>query len=122
MNARETFRGLLLAEWTKLRSVSRWVVTLLAAIVLTAGLSVLAASGNRTDINATTDLVSAPDGEPVSDSFYFVHQPITGDLTLTVRVASLTPPQERSIRTRPIAGIKAIPLSQTSSRVARLPR
>ncbi len=96
MIARESFPGLLLAEWTKLRSVSRWVVTLLAATVLTAGLSVLAASGNRTDINQHTDLVSAPDGEPVSDSFYFVHQPVSGDLTLTVRVASLTPPQERS--------------------------
>ena len=39
MNARETFRGLLLAEWTKLRSVRRWVITLVGAVVLTIGLS-----------------------------------------------------------------------------------
>ncbi len=56
MTARESFLRLLLAEWTKLRSVSRWVITLLAATVLTAGLSVLAASGNRTDVNEHTDL------------------------------------------------------------------
>ena len=50
MTARESFPRLLLAEWTKLRSVSRWVITLLGAAVLTTGLSVLAASGNRTDV------------------------------------------------------------------------
>ena len=31
-----------------------------------------------------------PDGEPVNDSFYFVHQPLTGDGSITVRVTSLT--------------------------------
>ncbi|GAA3381790.1 ABC transporter permease subunit [Cryptosporangium minutisporangium] len=91
MTGRESFRGLLLAEWTKLRSVTRWVVTLVAAVALTIGLSYLAASGSRSDINKHADFVAGPLDEPVADSFYFVHQPITGDTTLTARVASLTP-------------------------------
>ncbi|HEX5994337.1 MAG TPA: hypothetical protein VFY84_04260 [Jiangellales bacterium] len=95
MTARESFPRLLLAEWTKLRSVSRWVITLLGAAALTIGLSYLAASGNKTDINKHADFVSGPHGEPVADAFYFVHQQITGDTTLTVRVASLTPEPDR---------------------------
>ena len=90
MTARESFPGLLLAEWTKLRSVSRWVITLLGAAALTVGLSYLAASGNRQDPRIQRFYASSPSGQPVSDTFYFVHQPVTGDMTLTVRVASLT--------------------------------
>jgi hypothetical protein len=88
---RESFPRLLLAEWTKLRSVSRWVITLIAAAALTIGLSYLAASGNKTDINEHADFVSGPHGEPVADAFFYVHQQVTGDATLTVRVASLAP-------------------------------
>jgi ABC-type transport system involved in multi-copper enzyme maturation permease subunit len=95
VTARESFPRLLLAEWTKLRSVSRWVITLLGAVALTIGLSYLAASGNKTNVNEHADFVSGPHGEPVADAFYFVHQQVTGDTTLTVRVASLTPEPER---------------------------
>ena len=31
-----------------------------------------------------------PNGEPVTDSFYFVRQPLAGDGSVTVRVTSLT--------------------------------
>ena len=31
-----------------------------------------------------------PGGEPVTDSFYFVHQPLAGNGSITVRVTSLT--------------------------------
>ena len=88
----ESFLGLLRAEWTKLRTVGRWVVTLIAAAALTIGLSYLAASSNKTDYNAYTEVVSGPHGEPVSDEFYYVHQQVTGDTTLTVQVATLTEP------------------------------
>lgn len=98
MTARESFPGLLLAEWTKLRSVSRWATTLLGAVALTIGLGYLTASSNRTDVNEYGDFVAGPLGEPVSDVFYFVHQPITGDTTITVRVASLTAAQPEAIR------------------------
>jgi hypothetical protein len=95
VNARESFPRLLLAEWTKLRSVSRWVITLIGAAVLTIGLSYLAASasGNGWDSRAQAMFASGPHGDPVSDTFYFVHQPVTGDTTLTVRVASVGPEQ-----------------------------
>ncbi|MET8908805.1 hypothetical protein [Micromonospora sp. NPDC004551] len=95
MTARESFPRLLLAEWTKLRSVSRWVATLVAAAALTVGLSYLAASGSRTNINEHADFVSGPHGGPVADAFYFVHQPVTGDATLTVRVASVAREPDR---------------------------
>lgn len=98
MIARESFAGLLLAEWTKLRSVTRWVITLLGAAALTVGLSYLGASSSRTDINKYAGFVTGPLGEPVSDTFYFVHQPVTGDTTLTVRVAAPTLRQDRTER------------------------
>jgi hypothetical protein len=97
VKARESFPRLLLAEWTKLRSVSRWVVTLFSAAVLTMGLSYLAASGNRQDPRIQEQYASSPQGQPVSDTFYFVHQSVTGDTTLTVRVASLTLPPGRPL-------------------------
>jgi ABC-type transport system involved in multi-copper enzyme maturation permease subunit len=91
VNARESFGGLLLAEWTKLRSVTRWVITLLGAAAITIGLSALAATASTWDAQAQARFLSGPLGDPVADDFYFVHQQVTGDTTLTVRVASLAP-------------------------------
>jgi len=93
VNARESFPRLLLSEWTKLRSVSRWVIAFVGALALTVGLSTLLASASGTDANVRRNFVVGPNNDPVSDSFYFVHQPVTGDTTLTVRVASLTAPR-----------------------------
>ncbi|MDG4824734.1 ABC transporter permease subunit [Asanoa sp. WMMD1127] len=104
MNARESFPRLLLSEWTKLRSVSRWVITFLAAMALTIGLSALLASANRSDANVHRNFVVGPHNDPVSDMFYFVHQSVTGDTTMTVRVASLAPtrqPDERRVDGEP---------------------
>jgi ABC-2 family transporter protein len=96
MSAHASFRGLLLAEWTKLRSVSRWVLTLFGAVALTIGLSYLAASANKWDARGQSLYATGPLGKPVSDSFYFVHQQVTGDTTLTLHVASVTRvPDER---------------------------
>lgn len=97
MTARESFPRLLLAEWTKLRSVTRWVITFIGAAVLTIGLSYLAASGNKWDPRGQVEFATGPHGDPVSDTFYFVHQPVTGDTTLTVRIASLTPPRDERV-------------------------
>lgn len=77
------------AEWTKLRSVPRWVATFLGALVLTVGLSALGASGSTTNVNENPDFVTGPHGDPVSDGFGFAHQTVTGDVTLTVHVTSL---------------------------------
>ena len=86
---RDGFPRLLLAEWTKLRTVRRWVIALYAAGFLTVGLSLLAASGNTVDYyNQYPNFVVGPTGLPVADDFYFVHQPVSGDATVTVRVAN----------------------------------
>jgi hypothetical protein len=106
---REGFGRLLLAEWTKLRSVRRWVITLFAAAALTIGVGVLAANGGSTNINEQPNFVVGPDGSPVTDGMQLVHQTITGDATITARVASLgKPPQQREASGGP-PGAKTLP-------------
>lgn len=84
------FPSLLLAEWTKLRTVRGWVVGLLAAAVVTVLVSMLGATGSaRSCRGQECKGPVGPGGEGVVDAFYFVHQPLTGDGTITVRVASL---------------------------------
>jgi ABC-type transport system involved in multi-copper enzyme maturation permease subunit len=89
------FGSLLLAEWTKLRTVRGWVVGLLLAVLLPVGITLLqhgscgyiwpggssiGCAGNPT----------GPDGEAVVDTFYFVHQALPADGSITARVTSLT--------------------------------
>ncbi|NUT37893.1 MAG: ABC transporter permease subunit [Hamadaea sp.] len=93
------FGGLLRAEWVKLRSVSRWVIALFGTAVLTIGLSLFAASSSDTDANEKPDFVVGPHNDPVADAMTFVHQPISGDVTLTVRVGDLTVPDAPDRRT-----------------------
>jgi len=70
---------MLRAEWTKFRTVRRYVVTVLAAPGIAIGLSSVIATTYSTDAN------QAPD---VADQFHFVHQPLTGDGQLTAQVTS----------------------------------
>ena len=98
------FGGLIRAEWVKLRSVNRWLITLLGAAVLTIGVSLLGANGSNTDVNEKPNFVVGPHGEPVADAFSYVHQPVTGDVTLTVKVGSLTPQDEPAERRDPGGG------------------
>jgi len=75
---------LVLAEWTKLRSVRRWVVTLAAVIGLTVLVAVIDAGSFEGD---------AEPGEPLeepdfSDELHFVHQPLSGDGSIVARVVS----------------------------------
>jgi hypothetical protein len=79
-----------LAEWTKLRTVPRWVMSLLGAVVLTIGVSAVGAVGSHNDMNEHRDFVVGPGGDPVSDEFGFVHQPVHGDTTITVHVSDLS--------------------------------
>lgn len=90
----------LLGEWTKLRTVPRWVISLVGAIVLTIGISALGASGSGTDLNDHPNFVVGPTGDPVSDEFGFVHQPVTGDTTITVHVSGLDVPSSSDQRQR----------------------
>jgi ABC-2 family transporter protein len=65
------------AEWTKLRSVRSTAACLLLGIGLTVGLSTLLAAAGKTD-----------DGPHRTDEFSFVHQPVTGNASITARVAA----------------------------------
>jgi ABC-type transport system involved in multi-copper enzyme maturation permease subunit len=101
---RDGFAQLLHAEWTKLRTVRGWLIGLLVAAALTVGLGLLSGGGGQSACVSQGASQGAqpqvchrppapplgPGGEPVTDSFYFVHQPLTGDGSLTVRISSLT--------------------------------
>lgn len=82
------------AEWTKLRSVRGWVLALLASVVLTVLVSLLAATASSTDVNASGEFVVGPGGQPVVDDFHFVHQPLTGSGSITARVTAQRAVQE----------------------------
>jgi ABC-type transport system involved in multi-copper enzyme maturation permease subunit len=98
---RDGFVQLLHAEWTKLRTVRGWLIGLLVAAALTVGVGVLSAAGGHSSAcgsrpgqpavcHAVPGPPTGPGGDPVTDSFYFVHQPLTGGGSITVRVSSLT--------------------------------
>jgi regulation of enolase protein 1 (concanavalin A-like superfamily) len=84
-SGRDGFGQLLRAEWTKLRSVPRWVLAIVAAVVLTVSVSLLSAADSGVDGNQFHVTVG-PDGQPVTDDFHFVHQPMSGDGSVTARV------------------------------------
>lgn len=111
---RDRFARLVWAEWTKLRTVRAWLITLIAAAVAITVFSVLSASMERRKCTGTAScptVVVGPGGEAVVDSYELVHRPLTGDGTITVRVASLTgllPPAGQSFG-QPIP--PAVPLS-----------
>jgi hypothetical protein len=83
--------GVLRAEWIKFRTVRAWVIAMIAAAGVIVGLA-LAPGMHGTCFGNTCTLPVGPGGEPVSDSFYFVHQPASGNVTLTVKVSSLRSP------------------------------
>jgi len=93
------FAQLLRAEWTKFRTVRGWMIALGAAALVVVLLSFVSASGNRplfcpTGPSSCTSrhpaVPTGPGGEPVTDSFMFVHQPLVGNGAVTVRLSSLS--------------------------------
>jgi ABC-type transport system involved in multi-copper enzyme maturation permease subunit len=90
---RDGFAQLLLAEWTKFKTVRSWVIGVLAAalVIVLLGLFAAASSHAFCDGRACNQSVPVgPGGEAVTDSFFFVHQPLDGNGSITVRVTSLT--------------------------------
>jgi len=90
------------SEWVKFRSVRGWVIGMILAALLTLLLGVFVAGngsiGCQTSPNGpvlsgkacTPAVPIGPGGEAVTDSFYFVRQPLAGNGSITVRVTSLT--------------------------------
>jgi ABC-type transport system involved in multi-copper enzyme maturation permease subunit len=100
---RSGFGPVLHAEWTKFRTVRGWVIAMVIAAALTAGVGLYAASGPQTGCQPAgpngpigppapcqPSNPVGPGGEAVSDSYYFVHQALRGNGSITVRVTSLT--------------------------------
>jgi ABC-type transport system involved in multi-copper enzyme maturation permease subunit len=88
---RDGFRQLLAAEWTKFSTVRGWWVGMLCATlaVVLVGLLGTAASPQHGGPGAPS-VPTGPGGEPVNDSFFFVHRTLTGNGSITVEVTSLT--------------------------------
>jgi ABC-type transport system involved in multi-copper enzyme maturation permease subunit len=90
---RDGFAQLLRAEWTKFRTVRGWIIGMAVAALVTVLIGLLTASGSHCSANGQTchpSVPVGPDGEAVTDSFYFVHQPLAGNGSITVQVTSLT--------------------------------
>ena len=100
---RDGFAQLLRAEWIKFRSVRGWVIGLVVAVLVMLGLGLFGAVGSNSSCQSTSGGPArsgqgcstanppvGPGGEAVSDSFYFVRQPLAGNGSITVRVTSLT--------------------------------
>ena len=88
---RDDFPHLLRAEWTKFRTVRGWVIAMVAAALLTA-LAVVALAGvsnGSQNAGASPAVAIGTGGEAVTDDFYFVHQSLDGNGSITAQVASL---------------------------------
>ncbi|RFS84373.1 ABC transporter permease [Actinomadura spongiicola] len=84
--ARDGFGRLLLAEWTKLRTVPRWTLTLLASVALTVLVALLTAAGAQA--SGTGKGISDPDRVQIHDLGHFTYQPLAGDGAVVARVTS----------------------------------
>ena len=93
------------AEWTKLRTVRAWTTALAAVPVMLVLFALLA--GASSDQRGEPAIPLGPGGEPVSDSFYFVHQQLAGDGGLTVSVSSLTTYAGAKLTPEPVPWAKA---------------
>src|SRR5580693_6164367 len=96
---RDGFGQLLHAEWTKFRTVRGWVIAMIVAALVPAGLGVLIATSTSPSCAVQTGngqqhaaacgqpvYTVGPGGLLVEDAFNWVRQPLAGSGTLTVRV------------------------------------
>ncbi len=97
---RDGFGLLLHAEWTKFRTVRGWVIGMIVAAVLMVAMGLLGSghsgacqtSGGRVATGAAClpAVPLGPGGEPVTDAYYLLGQPLAGHGSITVRLTSLT--------------------------------
>ncbi len=92
------FGQLLHAEWTKFLTVRGWVVGMIVAGLLIIAVNLIPGgecgglqSGGQVTLGGPgCTLTLGPGGEAVTDSFYFVHQPLASSGGITIRVTSMT--------------------------------
>jgi ABC-type transport system involved in multi-copper enzyme maturation permease subunit len=102
-DSRDGFGQLLHAEWTKFRTVRGWVIGMIIAVLVLAGIGAFIASASASQSCQAVSgpgqsssgcggpaLLLGPGGEPVTDNFYFVRQPLEGNGSITVRLTALT--------------------------------
>jgi ABC-type transport system involved in multi-copper enzyme maturation permease subunit len=91
---RDGLAPLVRAEWTKFRTVRGWVIGLAVAAIVMVLLGLVVSAGSQFGCGGLPGCPPAhplgPGGEAVTDTFYFVHQPLAANGSLTVRVTSLT--------------------------------
>jgi hypothetical protein len=81
------FPQLLRAEWTKLRTVRGWGLTLLAAVLVTVLISLFSASSASVETTGGgPPMPTGPDGRAVHDNVLFLHRALAGDGSVTARV------------------------------------
>ncbi|MDX3106575.1 hypothetical protein ACIBO5_22705 [Nonomuraea angiospora] len=92
----DRFPQLLRAEWTRFRTARGWALAMAASVLVTVSLGLLVAGGARTTCvtgkgegPCPAPLVG-PDGTAVRDKYYFVHQPLKGNGSITARVSDMT--------------------------------
>ncbi|WP_117208458.1 ABC transporter permease subunit [Allorhizocola rhizosphaerae] len=86
-------RALIQAEWTKFRTVPGWVIGMAIGGVLIVAFGLLPGiqgSCGQPGSGSECVLPVGPEGQEVSDGFMFVHRPLSGDGSITARVASMT--------------------------------
>ncbi|AWS42959.1 hypothetical protein [Streptosporangium sp. 'caverna'] len=90
------FPQLLHEEWTRFRTARGWVLTMAASVLVTVSLGLLIAGGARSVCDTSEGAgpcpapLLGPDGTAVSDKYYFVHQPLKGNGSITARVSDMT--------------------------------
>jgi ABC-type transport system involved in multi-copper enzyme maturation permease subunit len=92
---RESFWHLVHAEWTKFRTVRGWVIAAGVTIVAITAFVFVATGVSHSCVassgpSACPVQPTGPGGVPVVDAFYFAHQSVTGNGTITAAVTSLT--------------------------------
>ncbi|MFI0373964.1 hypothetical protein ACH35V_39405 [Actinomadura sp. 1N219] len=85
--ARDGFGRLLLAEWTKLRTVPRWMLTLLAAVLVTVAVALLTAASSQSSGGGGGGPVD-PARRQIIDLGHYTYLPLSGDGSVVARVTS----------------------------------
>ena len=117
---RDGFLQLLHAEWTKFRTVRAWMVGIVVGALVIVFMAWLTSSLSHSEACVSTNngpptchtmhvsIPVGPDGTPVSDQYYLVHQSLPGNGSITVRVTSLTgryhPQGTELVGSNPLAG------------------